>query len=214
MLLSTIGCYAQESVSVPAPAQVNPEMRGFIKVDGLAITVPQFRIVLGDGKETISNSEGFFTFPLDKSSLDYYSVVICKRIKHNFDKHNTLKNISILPDKDYRFFTYHRIPGGRKWYQQEERLGKDNYVLPSSCIAVLIDPKNIQAIQPWKLELPEHVIKLPTIVLKNVLEEKKLTRVSAKSLLYSLDSTTFHESVRQTSKPREKNSKVAVSRVQ
>lgn len=61
---------------------------------------------------------------------------------------------------------------------------------------VLIDPKYVDRLEPWSLNLPEQVIKLPAIVLKSMTNNKALERSSAKSILYSLDSRPFHQTSR------------------
>lgn len=195
-------------------AQGVSEMKGLIKIVGHTGTMPQFRIVFAGGKETMSNSEGFFTFPIDDSGIQQYSLVITKNIKHIIDKKNTLKNMSVVAGKEYRFFSFSKKPGAKTWNQTEELVKKENFVLPADSIVLLVDPKYVEQVEPWNIELPSNIVKLPVIVLKDDIDQKKLTRCAAKSLLHSLDTTTFHEPVRETIKPTEKGVNVCVSRVQ
>ena len=60
------------------------------------------------------------------------------------------------------------------------------------------------------VQLSDNIIKLPKITLTDT---KKLARASAKSLLYSLDLTSFHEPVKQE-KQENKDPKLSVSLAQ
>jgi hypothetical protein len=199
--------------SQPVPVNTNLEVRGCIRRQMSTDLVPPMRILF-DGKETVSNAEGFFSFPVDDRDVEKYSLVICKTIKQNFDKRNTLKNVSIIPSKDYRYFSFKRNALGMGWQQREKTLNKKNFVIPQRCIVALIDPKFIDRVEPWNLSLPHNIIKLPAIVIKNDLDKKVLSRAAAKSILYSLDSAVFHEPVKEIIKRPAQNNKVAISLMQ
>lgn len=211
-LFSFVGCYAQQP-EAPKPEVIvsgNPEMRGYIKIAGHTDTMPQFRVVYAAGKETMSNSEGFFTFPIDDSAIEHYSLVICKRLQQNFDKKNTLKNVSVVPDKEYRLYSFKN----GSWIEQDVLRRHKNFVIPPHGIVLLVDPKCVESVTTWNIDLPSNIIKLPMITLTCKPGQKDLKRIAAKSLCYSLDATTFHEPVREKNQKPEKSAKVAVSRVQ
>ena len=204
-LSSFVSCYAQQPETV-APG--GPEMRGYIKIAGHVDQMPQFRVLFAAGKETMSNREGFFTFPIDDTNVEHYSLVITKRVQQNFDKKNTLKNVSVIPGKQYRLYSFKN----GSWVEQYKSLHVKNFEIPFHSVVLLVDPKCVDEVKNWNIELPSHIIKLPMIVLKCKQGQKDLNRTAAKSLCYSLDITTFHEPVRQPTQKPEK--KVSVSRVQ
>ena len=73
------------------PAQnTNREIRGMLKLSDASKKLPEFRILFA-GKETLSNREGFFSFPVDNDDLEKYALVICSAVNQTFDKKNTLK---------------------------------------------------------------------------------------------------------------------------
>lgn len=202
----------------PAQSQIKPEnivqpsnrfeLRGCIKVDNAsADRVPEYRIYY-QGKEQRSNNEGFFSLPLDNGNIQKYSLVICKKIDQQFEKSNTVAFYGVIPDKDYRYFTFHPGNNAGQWLAQEKKLTKKNFVIPQHAIVALVDPKCVDRLEPWNLNLSENVIKLPAIVLKNQLNNKILSRSSAKSMLYSLDSRPFHQTSRLERKVPGNNPKV------
>ncbi len=200
---------------VPVSPNMTPEIRGCIKVQGLVDKVPGFR-VLFQGKEEISNDEGFFSFPIEEQRIEKYSLIICKVIKQNFDKVNTIKNDSVIPDKNYLYYTFKRqgFYRGGTWHQKEKRLNKKNFIVPSHSVVILIDPKYVDHVEPWTVELPNNVIKLPMIVLKKTVDRSSLMRMSAKSVLYSLDAAVFHEPVKEVWKMAPQNNKIELSLTQ
>jgi hypothetical protein len=206
---------APQQPYIPVAPNMTPEIRGCIKVQGLVDKVPGFR-VLYQGKEEISNDEGFFSFPVEEQRIEKYSLIICKVIKQNFDKTNTIKNVSIIPDKNYHYYTFkrHGFNRGGTWEQREKKLNKKNFVVPSHSIVVLVDPKYVDHIEPWTVELPGNTIKLPIIVIKKTVDRSSLMRVAAKSVLYSLDTAVFHEPIKEVWKTAPQNSKIELSFVQ
>lgn len=185
------------------------EIRGAIKCASSIYDVPQLRI-LYDGKETISNREGFFSFPVDEKNIEKYSLILCDDVQQNFDKKNTLKHVSVIRQRPYRYFTFKKGPFGGSWQQKEKTLNKKNFVIPQHAVIVLVDPSNVESVQNWDIDLSNNILKLPVIVLKN----DSLHKVSAHSLLKSLDKTVFCESVREESRCDKANPKAVISRVQ
>src|SRR5574338_1488793 len=155
-----MSCYAQQPEIVVAPG--SPEMRGYIKIAGHADQMPQFRVLLSEGKETISDREGFFTFPIDDVNIGHYSLIITKRVQQNFDKKNTLKSVSVFPDNEYRFYSFKN----GAWIEQEKALHETNFVIPNQSVVFLVNPEYVQEVKDWNIQLAPHIIKLPMIVLK------------------------------------------------
>jgi heat shock protein HspQ len=212
----------QQKVNIPpppptpfVPQRTIPEIRGCIKLGDASTRIPEFR-VLFDGKEAISNKEGFFSFTIDNEdkNFDTYSLIVCKNVTQKFDKTNTLKNVGVIPNKDYLYYSFHHSFGSESWKQQEEHLNKKDLAIPSHCVVVLIDPKYVDRVEQWNISLPNNIRKLPVIVLKNDVDRKKIAHASAKSLLYSLDTTVFHEPVKETIQKQANNDKVIVSLAQ
>ena len=175
------------------------ELKGSVKILGEEETVPEFRIYF-DGMETFNNEEGFFSFPLEEGKIQKYSIVVCKNVHQNFEKTNTLDSLSIFKGAKYKYFSLKQTgTGDTDWNCKEKALERKNFVLPRNCIVILVDPKYVDHIEHWKPVLSENFVKLPRIFLKEGIRPK-LNRASAKSLLYSLDSKPFHETIREKKK--------------
>lgn len=183
------------------------ELRGCIKIENNRLDkVPEYRIYY-QGREQRSNNEGLFSLPIEDRNIGKYSLVICKTIDQQFEQNNTIAHYGVIPDKEYRYFTFQRGPN-RQWLAQEKRLTKKQFVIPAHAIVALIDPKCVDRLDPWDMNLADNVIKLPAIVLKKDIDQKKLMRYSAKSMLYSLDSRPFHDTQRFERKGIQNNPKV------
>lgn len=202
-----------ESTHTPLMSSGNPETLGRIKIQGECDTVPSFRILF-DGKTIMNNKEGIFSFPIEEKNIHKFSLVICKKIKQEFDKNNTLKGIDVIPDKNYRYFTFKKNPWGGEWFQHEKTLNKKNFQIPEHCAVALIDPKYVERIEEWNIQTSPNVLKLPLIVLKQTASKNTLNRLAAKSLLYSLETTVFHEPIKEEIKIAPQNPKVAMSLMQ
>jgi hypothetical protein len=192
-------------------AKPQPEVRGCIKVQGACGAVPRFRILF-DGKETISNSEGFYRLPLEEQDEKKYFLLICPMVKQNFEKSNTVKSVHIAKDTSHRFFSFQKNAWTGSWEAQETTL-EDN-AIPLHCIVMLIDPDCVATVENWKATLPPSVIKAPLIELKSSIDHKKLAQASAASLLGSLELITFHEPIKETIKGHAANPKVSLALAQ
>jgi hypothetical protein len=186
------------------------EIRGCIKAEAVAAEkMPQFRVLFA-GKETMSNQEGFFSIPLDES-VKQYSLLICKNIKQNFVKTNTIRNVCMAPDDNYRYYEFEKTSYGKGWRQQEKRLALERPIAPENCVIVLIDPSFVSRLEPSRLDLGHKTIKMPEIVLKSEVTSTTLAAASARSLLCSLDEKPFHETVKEEVKQLAQNTNVRVS---
>jgi hypothetical protein len=187
------------------------ELRGCIKIQGMgSSTVPRFR-VLYDGKETISNSEGFYTLPLDDQDEKKYFLLICPSVNQNFERSNTVNGVHIAQNTPRRFFTFQKNGWGGYGDVQESTL-EDN-AIPLHCVVLLLDPTYIEMVQNWESSLSNSVVKIPLIMIKNSIDRNKLEQASAASLLGSLELVTFHESIKESSKKVE-NPKVSLALAQ
>ena len=200
-------CFAQPS------CPVGQELRGCLRIDDFDEKIPEFRLCF-KGKEVISNSEGFYSIPLGDEKPEYLSLVICRAFKQHFDKANTIKNVELIPDKDYKFYTIKKNGCGTTWVHQEATIDNKKFIIPENSLIVLIPPKYVDRVEPWNLKLASNSIPLPTIVLKKDFLGKQLERTSAKSLLYSLDKTAFHEPIKRVCKVDQSNPKVCLSLAQ
>lgn len=186
-------------------------VKGAIKIASWVDDIPEFR-VLFEGQEALTDENGFFTFPISENDLQKYRLIITRKIQHVVDKKNTFANLKVIPDKNYLGFSFKRLGHGQGiWLQKEKKLNHKNFVIPKNSIVVLVDPKYVEKIEDWNINLPDNFIKLPRIVLKSTIECDKLKRISAKSLL-CLEDSVFHERIgRKNSSPDVKNSKVTVT---
>ncbi len=186
------------------------EMRGCIKAETLtADKMPQFRVLFA-GKETMTNTEGFFSMPLEQQ-IYRYSLLICKNIKQNFVKTNTIRNVSMVPTDDYRYYEFEKTPQSSTWRQQEKRLDLERPIAPEGCVIILLDPAHVSRIEPWRIDLSTQTVKLPAIVLKQEVSTSTLATASAESLLCSLDEKPFHETVKEEVMQLAQNTNVMVS---
>lgn len=211
--------FSQATRTQPGPStgpfipRMIPEMRGCLKIDGYDEKIPEFRICF-NGKEVVSNNEGFYSIPIESTDMETFSLVMCRTFKQHLDKTNTIKNITIKPHKDYKCYTFKKNPHSNAWTEEETTIQDKNFVLPQNSIVVLIPPKYIDHLEAWNIKPLVNCIKLPTIVLKKEFVGKALERTSAKSLLYSLDKTVFHEPVKEIRKVDQANPKVCLSLMQ
>ena len=187
-------------------------LKGYIQVNSNWKSTPTFRILF-NGKQTISDEFGFYSFPLDQY-INKYSVLICKHIQKKFDKKNTLKNLKVRVDKPYKIYSFKKSADGKKWIQKEKNLKKKNFIIPENCIIVLINPKYIEKVEVWSVNPGANFIKLPKIKLKDNLNEARVKRESNKSLLRSLDLLPFHEKIALEKKKFDNDPKKQVLLVQ
>lgn len=186
------------------------EMRGCIKSEVVsADQMPQFRVLFA-GKETMTNTEGFFSMPLEQQ-IHRYSLLICKNVKQNFVKTNTVRNVCMAPSDDYRYYEFEKTPQSSTWRQQEKRLDLERPIAPEGCVIVLLDPAHVSRIEPWRIDFAAQTVKLPAIVLKQEVSTSTLASASAMSLLCSLDEKPFHETVKEEVKQLAQNTNVMVA---
>ena len=212
LVLVTVFYLVSTSLSLHAFGVPTPisEIRGCLKIKEHYGKMPQFR-VLYEGKETVSNPEGFLSIPVTNGMGHVYSLLICKDIQQNFDKTNTVKDVSITSENNYRFLTYLHSPFGGQWVEDHTQERTKNFVIPEHCIVVLMDSTVLDKIEPWSIELDSKTLKLPMLSLKAHASPKTLERASARSLLKSLDSTSFYESIKEEIRKPTENPKVTVS---
>jgi len=207
---------AGQQISAPAPDPIVPthglELKGCLRVDGLD-KVPEYRIYF-NGRQSMNNREGFYSFPVEAHEIDKMSLVICKGFKHNFDQKNTIKNVSVIPTKDYQFFTYRSSGfGAGMWIRSDKRFNHENFVIPEHCVVVLIDTQYVERVEEWTMPLATRFTKLPQIILKDE-SHADLKAESAKSLLASLDAKIFHASVNEVKRVAPNNPKIHMSLAQ
>lgn len=173
--------------------------------------IPQFRICF-EGKETMSDKDGFFSIPVDEDRLEKYKLVITKTFQPDFDQHNTIKDLRLFADKNYKCYSFKKMgPFGGMWVQREKDLRKKNFIIPNNAIIILVDPKYIDHLDQWSINLASNFIKLPKIVLKKEVKHKSTDRAAAKSLLTALDAAVFHEEVREEIKQPSTKVKMALT---
>ena len=176
------------------------EIRGCIKIDHQADYVPQFKIYF-EGMETASNDEGFFSFPIDSTAVEKYGIIICNKIKHSFGRHNTVDSFGLIPDMNYKYYRFQRNTDGNGiWTQQEPDLRQKNLQIPRNVVVIALNPAYFDHLETsWPGDFGSGTLKLPRIVLKAG-HKKKIERKAMKSLLYGLDMSPFHTTVKHTVK--------------
>jgi hypothetical protein len=176
------------------------EIKGCIKIDQKSDDVPQFKIYF-EGMETTSNDEGFFSFPVEGTAIKKYGIIICNKIKHSFGRHNTVDSFGLIPDMNYKYYKFcHNAEGGGSWTQQEPNLGQKNLRIPHNTVVIALNPAYFDRLDTsWPGNFGSETLKLPRIILKAG-HEKKIERKAMKSLLYGLDMSPFHTTVKHTIK--------------
>ncbi|MCB9493269.1 MAG: hypothetical protein H6679_03270 [Epsilonproteobacteria bacterium] len=189
-------------------------LKGCINVSDPTQKAPPFKVYFA-GKEVNSDEEGFYSFPLNGEEIpEKIGFVITKAVDFVSDK-NTVEYLQLLPEKRYRYFSLKKH--GRKkfavWSSKEKNLEKKEYTIPEQSVIVMIDPKHVAKVEDWELDASTDIIKLPVIHLTKH-ETEELRRLSAKSLLYALDSKPFHETIKEEKKNSSDNNKVKISLMQ
>jgi hypothetical protein len=170
------------------------ELKGCIQINEDKENVPKFRIYF-DGMETINNEDGFFSFPVEDKELKEYFLIMAKKIDFKIKKSNTLEYLKIVNKDHYRLFSIKKTDeedGSLVWEEKMEK--KDDFIVPIKSILVMVNPRDFKGLEAWKTKLPEKFIGIPKIILNSGCK-KSLERQANKSMLYSLDLTTFHERV-------------------
>jgi len=212
----------------PEPDPIVPthglELKGCLRVAGggdKKEKVPEYRIYF-NGRQTMNNCEGFYSFPIEKHEINKLSLVICKGFKHNVEQKNTIKNVSIIPDKNYQYFTHNNMYSNSyntnseasSWVRCDQRFNHENFVIPENCVVILLDPTHVDVVTEWGMQLGQRFTKLPVISLKGAENLPDLKHESAKSLLSSLDAKIFHEPINHTVKVAPHNPKIHMSLAQ
>lgn len=176
------------------------EIKGCIKIDQQCDSVPQFKVYF-EGMETTTNDEGFFSFPIEKQAIEKYGVIICNKIKYSFGRHNTVDSFDLIPDMNYKYYKFtQNADGGGTWTQQEPDLHRNNLHIPRNTIVIALNPAYFERLETtWPGSFNADTLKLPRIILKAG-HEKKIARKAIKSLLYGLDMSPFHTTVKHSCK--------------
>ncbi|MFH1461595.1 MAG: hypothetical protein ABIF12_01485 [bacterium] len=184
-------------------------LRGYIQANQNWKKIPEFRILF-NGKQVVSDENGFYSFPIE-NKINKFHFLICKNVEQNFEKINTVKNLSLKFEKPYKYYSFTKTGTGNVWIKKEKDLSNKNFTIHKNSVIALINPDYIEKIEPWMLNLDPKFLNLPKIVFKDSLEEKVVQRGSAKSLLYSLDSTVFHKKVTYNEKNFANNVKATIT---
>lgn len=185
---------------VPISLQA-PVIKGQIATPQGWLQSPEFRVFF-DGKQTLNDKEGLYSFPVESKDITEMHILVCKKLNTNFESINTVKNIQIKPEGIYRFFTLKKTyPALQDWEITEEKnLDKKKFVIPQNCIIFLINPKYVAQVKNWNLKAPDNMIKLPQIILKETFDETRVKRQADKSIIRAFDLNAFHEIVPRKTK--------------
>lgn len=169
------------------------QIKGFLSIAGCHEVIPGFRIFF-NGMHVVSDREGYFSFPIDETiDLKNLSIIFCKNIAPQFEKNHTIKSLGVHQGKRNQHFTLSKDEYDR-WQWSEGQTLDETKSIPHGTLIVLIDPKYVDHLEQWSVKIPGNLIQLPRIVLKGDCESD-LKRASAKSLLYNLDTTPYHEPI-------------------
>lgn len=185
---------------VPITLQA-PVIKGQITTPQGWLQSPEFKIFF-DGKQTLNDKEGLYSFPVESKDITKMHILICKKLNTNFESINTVKSIQIKPEDVYRFFTLKKTHLTLQDWEiiEEKNLDKKKFVIPQKCIIFLINPKYVAQVKNWNLKAPDNMIKLPQIILKENFDETKVKRQADKSIIRAFDLNAFHEIVPRKTK--------------
>lgn len=170
------------------------QLRGFIESSDKNELLPEYTILFR-GSQTKSNSEGFFVFPLASECEDtftQYRLLLIKRVAYAYEKVNTIKGLSIPTNEPYRLFDCFKDATGQWTFREITDQSSNILDISDSTLIILINPKYVQAVQPWKIALPASVIKVPKLTLSS---GKDYSRAANKSVLNALDGQVYHETI-------------------
>ena len=145
-----------------------------------------------DNINTIKNLSIKIEKPYKYFSIKKTEVEIKPDIGDN-QKNNPFNNNS---DKSNEKLTQVKNEKKIIWELKEKTLEKKNFISPKNCIVALINPKYVDHVKSWDINLLNNFTPLPQIFLKNNLPEKKVFREAANSLLRSTNMSTFHEKIK------------------
>jgi hypothetical protein len=171
-----------------------------------------FRLLFG-GYKTLTDNEGFFTFPLESSPTKPLYILIGKGAIWEYDKSNTIRTLRQNQLKPYLFYVAkcHENNDEYTLSVTQEYLDGWNFNIPAErCLIVPINPSHVKSVETWKSPFDKRIIRFPKIVLKteaelnsektNIRNEKKIRRIAQKSVLKSMEDSPFHESSTQVKK--------------
>ncbi len=182
-----ISNYAQNATTSSIQQEI-PLLQGNIRFRNQNSPIPEYTILFR-GSQTSSTPEGLFNLPLDPlENISQLSLIFVKRIKYNFETTNTIQSISVPENEPYLF--YRITDKDDKLDIKQDKLSEQKNIIPDDALIISINPKYLEKIEPWNINLPTHIKKLPSIILSDNTKQQK---ASTKSLLYGLDSKVFHE---------------------
>lgn len=189
------------------------QLKGYIQTEQDLKTTPQIKFLF-NGKEVTSDENGFYSIPLDNinNNLNKFYFLACKEIKQNVDKKNTIKNLSVPNNLNYKLYSCLKNSVTGKFELTEEKLIHKDKIIPSNCVISLVNPNFIEKIEPWNINLNNNFIALPKIKLVANRSSQKIHRQSDKSLAKSLDFKPFHEEVITEQKPINNKLKLVINK--
>jgi hypothetical protein len=195
-----------------------PQLPGSTKlIKGALITKDEskmdgFRLFFG-GYRTLTDNEGFFTFPLESSPTKPLYILIGKGAIWEYDKSNTIRMLRQNQLKPYLFYVAKCHGSGDEYtlsVTQEYLDGWNFNIPPERCLVIPINPNHVKSVETWKSPFDKRIIRFPKIILKTEAElnskkvnkknENKIKRIAQKSVLKSMEEIPFHESSSQTKK--------------
>lgn len=173
------------------------QVKGILEAKNGFDAVPE-QVIRFKGQETRNDSKGFFTFlvtePTQYSPPPTPSILICKNDTVLIENKNTPQMLKPREGKSYKYFVFEN----NEWKEKELLDHSQN----NNCVTILMDPALVETVVPWEVEFEKvvrmPVLKLPKIILKSDVPEKKKTDVSFKSLSSSWDSAKLYKPVEIT----------------
>ena len=102
---------------------------------------------------------------------------------------------------NYKYYKFaHNVDGCETWTKQEPDLRQKNLRIPRNTVVIALNPAYFDRLDTsWSGNFGSKTIKLPRIILKAGYG-KKIERKAMKSLLYGLDMSPFHTTVKHAVK--------------
>ena len=154
---------------------------------------PKFKI-LYNGYEFTTDKYGFYTIKIDKN-IKKLNLLITKDIVINKEKFNTVNGFKLKSNSNYKFYSFNLSFAKDKWFIDNSCNLEVDSIIPSDFIIILMDPDLVSKVTISNLKNSNNILHLPKIVLKDKIDFSLLDDEAVKSLISSLDKSSFHERI-------------------
>jgi hypothetical protein len=140
---------------------------------------PEF-VVTYNGMQARSDSNGFFSIPLEDYKGTPPDVLVATHTVYSFEKNNTPAHQELQAGKPYLYLKPRLDADGGYSWKQEDFKAK---VVPENCLVIFMDPSFVSHTSTWRSRLKDWFVLLPRIHIKETTSAEKIEKSAAKSQL-------------------------------